>query len=155
MIKLKDILNEWGIVDPGPKRWFKPYSQKGTDYERATIKEYGSDEPSDKFRDTLDYDDEDGNYDDPLTKERIEADMKIITRQNVRVKQKGNVGEWKVEWKYMRRELPSDKWNKALKHITDVYGANIDKEWTRNDYEENYEPEEPAEWIPSIYFEEA
>ena len=90
-----------------------------------------------------------------LSKEQIEADMKAITGQNVRVKKKGNFGEWKVEWSYMRRQLPSDKWNKALKHITDVYGAYIDKEWTRNDYEANYEPEEPAEWTPSIYFEEA
>ena len=90
-----------------------------------------------------------------LSKERIEADMKDITGQNVRVKKRSNLGDWKVEWSYMKRELPSDKWNKALKHITDVYGAYIDEDWTRNDYEANYEPEEPPEWTPSIYFEEA
>jgi len=145
MIKLKDILNEWSKVDPGPKRWFKPYGDKYTEFEKANLKEM---RPPGRI--TGEPADEQG-----LSKEKIEADMKAITGQNVRVKKKGNFGEWKVEWSYMRRQLPSDKWNKALKHITDVYGAYIDKEWTRNDYEANYEPEEPAEWTPSIYFEEA
>lgn len=36
MIKLKDILNEWGYVDPGPKRNFKPYGDKYTEWEKAT-----------------------------------------------------------------------------------------------------------------------
>ena len=148
MIKLKDILKEWSEVDTGPHRWSKPVGDKYTAYEKATnksLKEFRphgniSGEPADV---------------QGLKAERIEADMKSITGQNVRVKKKGNLGEWKVEWSYMRRELPSDKWNKAIKHITDVYGAYIDKEWTRNDYEANYEPEEPPEWTPSIYFEEA
>ena len=148
MIKLKDILNEWSEIDTGPKRWGIKWKEKYTEFEKATnksLKEFRppgkiSGEPADE---------------QSLSKEQIEADMKSITGQNVRVKKKGNFGEWKVEWSYMRRELPSDKWNKAIKHITDVYGAYIDKEWTRNDYEANYEPEEPAEWTPSIYFEEA
>lgn len=37
MIKLKHILlNEWGYVDPGPKRNFKPYGDKYTEFEKAT-----------------------------------------------------------------------------------------------------------------------
>ena len=36
MIKLKDILKEWGVVDSGPKRWFKPYGDKYTEWEKHT-----------------------------------------------------------------------------------------------------------------------
>ena len=42
MIKLKDLLKEGSgffKVDPGPKRWFKPYGDKYTEYEKATNKE--------------------------------------------------------------------------------------------------------------------
>ena len=42
MIKLKDLLKEgsgFSEVDPGPKRWFKPYGDKYTEYEKATNKE--------------------------------------------------------------------------------------------------------------------
>lgn len=41
MIKLKDLLKEGSgffKVDPGPKRWFKPYGDKYTEYEKATNK---------------------------------------------------------------------------------------------------------------------
>ena len=89
-----------------------------------------------------------------LTPEQIEADMKEITGFRCSASQRKGLGEWRVKF-YVRRELPAGDWNKAIKHITDVYGAYIDKDWTRNDYEANYEPEEPAEWTPSIYFEEA
>ena len=89
-----------------------------------------------------------------LTPEQIEADMKEITGYNNSASKRGNLGEWRVRF-YAKRELPAGDWNKAIKHITDVYGAYIDKEWTRNDYEANYDREEPPEWVPSIYFEEA
>ena len=42
MIKLKDLLKEgsgFSEVDPGPKRWFKPYGDKYTEYEKATNKD--------------------------------------------------------------------------------------------------------------------
>ena len=41
MIKLKKLLKEgsgFHKVDPGPKRWFKPYGDKYTEYEKATNK---------------------------------------------------------------------------------------------------------------------
>ena len=41
MIKLKNLLKEgsgFHKVDPGPKRWFKPYGDKYTEYEKATNK---------------------------------------------------------------------------------------------------------------------
>ena len=42
MIKLKKLLKEgsgFHKVDPGPKRWFKPYGDKYTEYEKSTNKE--------------------------------------------------------------------------------------------------------------------
>jgi hypothetical protein len=36
MIKLKNILKEWSEVNTGPKRWFKPYGDKYTEFEKAT-----------------------------------------------------------------------------------------------------------------------
>ena len=147
MIKLKDIIKEWSEQDPGPKRWFKSYGDKYTEYEKSTnksLKEFRppgkiSGEPADQ---------------ESLTAERIEADMKAITGENSSASQRKGLGEWRVKF-YVRRELPAGDWNKAIKPITDVYGAYIDKDWTRNDYERNFEPEEPPEWVPSIYFEEA
>ena len=34
----KDVLKEWKENDPGPKRWFKPYGDKYTEYEKSTNK---------------------------------------------------------------------------------------------------------------------
>ncbi len=34
----KDVLKEWKEKDPGPKRWFKPYGDKYTEYEKSTNK---------------------------------------------------------------------------------------------------------------------
>jgi hypothetical protein len=36
MIKLRHLLKEWSEKDTGPKRWFKPYGDKYTEYEKAT-----------------------------------------------------------------------------------------------------------------------
>ena len=39
MVKLKNILKEWTEKSTGPKRWFKPYGDKYTEYEKSTNKE--------------------------------------------------------------------------------------------------------------------
>ena len=36
MVKLKNILKEWTEKSTGPKRWFKPYGDKYTEYEKST-----------------------------------------------------------------------------------------------------------------------
>jgi hypothetical protein len=36
MIKLKKLLSEWSKQNTGPKRWFKPYGDKYTEFEKAT-----------------------------------------------------------------------------------------------------------------------
>jgi len=60
-------------------------------------------------------------------------------------------GVFRAKWSYMKRELSSGDWKAALKIITNA-GGKIDKNWTINDYEANYDREEPAEWVPSIYY---
>ena len=35
----KDVLKEWKEQDPGPKRWFKSYGDKYTEYEKSTNKD--------------------------------------------------------------------------------------------------------------------
>jgi len=49
MIKLKNILKEWSEVDTGPKRWFKPFGDKYTAYERFTNKSLKELTPSKGF----------------------------------------------------------------------------------------------------------
>jgi len=147
MIKLKQLLEGSGfyVSDPGPKRWFKPYGDKYTAYEKATNKSLKEFRPSGKI--TGEPADEQG-----LSEERIVADMKEITGQGVSVSSKEQ-WFWRVKFTYTKREIPTSDWNAAIKHIETVYNAEI-LENTKNDYEANWEPEEPAEWVPTIYFEE-
>ena len=86
-----------------------------------------------------------------VSAERIELELKEVT--GIPVKASSNEQWfWRVRF-VTKREVPTDKWNKAIKHIETVYNAEI-LENTKNDYEANWEPEEPAEWVPTIYFEE-
>ena len=69
----------------------------------------------------------------------------------ISVSERGN-GEWRIKFLRTRSELPTADWNTAIKFVEKSLGGKIDKEWTKNDYERNFEPEEPPEWVPSIYF---
>tara|TARA_R110002050_G_scaffold47199_2_gene110363 strand:- start:729 stop:1148 length:420 start_codon:yes stop_codon:yes gene_type:complete len=136
MIKLKDILREGSGFfkqDSGPKRWFKPYGDKYTEYEKATnkrLKEADIPEFSTKAE-SIEYE-----------MNKIEKGVSISEREP---------GRYRARWSYARRPLSPTDWKASLKLIIDA-GGKIDKEWTRNDYEKNWEPEEPPEWVPSIYF---
>ena len=63
--------------------------------------------------------------------ESIEHEMNKI-QKGVSISER-EPGRYRARWSYVRRPLSP-------------------VEWTRNDYEANYEREEPAEWVPSIYF---
>ena len=130
MIKLKNILNEWSKVDSGPKRWFKPYGDKYTEFEKANLKETDIPEFSTKA-------------------ESIEYEMNKI-QKGVSISER-EPGRYRARWSHVRRPLSPVDWKASLKLIIDA-GGKIDKEWTRNDYEASYEREEPPEWVPSIYF---
>jgi len=133
MIKLKDILKEWSEIDTGPKRWGIKWKEKYTEFEKATnkeLKEAGIPEFSTKAE-SIEYE-----------MNKIEKGVSISEREP---------GKYRARWPHARRELSPADWNASLKLIINA-GGKIDKEWTRNDYEKNWEPEEPAEWVPSIYF---
>tara|TARA_R110000851_G_scaffold137648_2_gene273661 strand:+ start:527 stop:937 length:411 start_codon:yes stop_codon:yes gene_type:complete len=133
MIKLKDILTEWGEVDPGPKRWGIKFKEKYTEFEKATNKKL-------KEADIPEF---------STKAESIEYEMNKI-QKGVSISEREK-GQYRARWSYIRSPLSAADWKAALKLIIDA-GGKIDKEWTRNDYEKNWEPEEPAEWVPSIYF---
>jgi len=88
--------------------------------------------------------------DQEITPEIMEKQLKQVTGQPVDVSER-DPGEFRAQWTYMRRELPTSDWNEAIKFIQEQ-GGKIDKARTLNDYEKNWEPEEPAEWVPTIYF---
>ncbi len=137
MIKLKNLIKEWSQVDPGPKRWFKPYGDKYTAYEKATNKNL---KESDLHEDIPEF---------STKAESIEYEMNKI-QKGVSISEREK-GRYRARWSYVRRPLSPADWKASIKLIIDA-GGKIDKEWTRNDYEANYEREEPAEWVPSIYF---
>tara|TARA_R100001594_G_scaffold35920_1_gene65503 strand:+ start:578 stop:991 length:414 start_codon:yes stop_codon:yes gene_type:complete len=133
MIKLKDILNEWGVVNTGPKRWGIKWKEKYTEFEKATNKEL-------KEADIPEF---------STRAESIEYEMNKIAK-GVSISER-EPGHYRAQWSYVRRPLSPADWKASLKLIIDA-GGKIDKNWTRNDYEKNWEPEEPPEWVPSIYF---
>ena len=81
--------------------------------------------------------------------ESIEYEMNKI-QKGVSISER-EPGYYRARWSYMRQPLSPADWKASLKLIIDA-GGKIDKDWTRNDYEKNWEPEEPPEWVPSIYF---
>ncbi len=81
--------------------------------------------------------------------ESIEYEMNKI-QKGVSISER-EPGYYRARWSYMRQPLSPADWKASLKLIIDA-GGKIDKDWTRNDYEKNWEPEEPPEWLPSIYF---
>jgi hypothetical protein len=133
MIKLKHLLKEWAIQHTGPKRWGKPMGDKYTDYEKSTNKKL-------KEADIPEF---------STKAESIEYELDKIAK-GVSVSER-EPGVYRAKWSHMKRELPTADWKAAIKFVVD-HGGKIDKDWTRNDYEANYDREEPAEWVPSIYF---
>jgi len=164
MIKLKNILKEWAEQDPGPKRWFKPYGDKYTEFEKATnhtnkeLKEsdrYGFASGTNYIPDDTDPDGRNTwgdkvGYSDEEKLDKIKSELDLI-QKGVSVSEREK-GRYRARWSYARRPLSSTDWRTVLEFLEKQLGAKIDKEWTRNDYEANYEREEPPEWVPSIYF---
>jgi len=139
MIKLKDILNEWSEQDPGPKRWFKPYGDKYTEYEKSTtksLKEYSVDSSGkETLKSQLDI---------------IEKGLRQITSSPVSVSDR-NGTEFRAKWSHMKGDIPNTIWNRVLEFIEEEEGM-VDMKKSSNHYEENWERSEPAESVPTIYF---
>ena len=118
MIKLKDILKEWSAVDPGPKRWFKSVNDKYTEYEKATNKSLKEVTPTRGFSNTV-------------SEETIQQGLSKLPGLDsyyIDVSER-DTGEWRIQFRRTRRELPSAHWNTAIKFVKSI-GGKIDKKWT-------------------------
>jgi len=91
---------------------------------------------------------EDGYPGDPI--HVLEKGLKQITGHPVSVSNRSGI-EYRVKWAYMKTELQETVWNKALDFI-EGQGGTIDTSKSNNYYEANWEREEPAEAVPTIYF---
>lgn len=56
---------------------------------------------------------------------------------------------FRVKWGFKRGVFPKKDWDGILE-LLDNLGYIITEE--NNSYEPNWEPEEPPEWVPTIYF---
>ena len=155
MIKLKDILKEssgFYPTDPGPKRWFKPYGDKYSEYEKATNKELSEFNLGAMAGGIAGARGRSGGT--KVTPEFIENNLSKypgMDNYGISVSERGS-GEWRIRFNRTRRPIDDKDWKTAIKFVEQSLKGKIDKNWTRNDYEPNWEPEEPAEWVPSIYF---
>ena len=56
---------------------------------------------------------------------------------------------FRMKWTFKRQEFPTKEW-KGILELLENLGYIITEE--NNSYEPNWEPEEPPEWVPTIYF---
>jgi len=139
MIKLKNILMEYSEESTGPKRWFKPYGDKYTEYEKSTnksLKEYSIDSAG---QETIE-----------SRLEIIEKGLRQITSSPVSVSNRDRI-EYRAKWSHLRDDMSNQIWIRAIEFIEEEQGI-IDMDKSSNHYEENWEPSEPAEAVPTIYF---
>jgi hypothetical protein len=80
--------------------------------------------------------------------DQLEEQLRSITGEYGSVSNRGE--KMRVKWAYMRREFSSEVWDVVLNFLIDEGYEILDG--TSNYYERNWEPEEPAEAVPTIYF---
>ena len=81
--------------------------------------------------------------------DKIEKGVTAITgggRRHASVSDRGD--SIRVSFRYMRGEFDSEEWDKILKYLT---GMGFEIKDASNYYEANYDREEPAEAVPTIY----
>ena len=81
---------------------------------------------------------------------RITDKLKSITGEYASVSDREGV--IRAKFSYVRRELDNEVWDNALNFL--IGEGYVILDGTDNHYEENYEREEPAEAVPTIYFRE-
>ena len=79
---------------------------------------------------------------------QLEEQLRSITGAYGSVSNRGE--EMRVKWSYVRREFDSGVWDTVLDFLRGEGYEILDG--TSNYYEKNWEPEEPAEAVPTIYF---
>tara|TARA_R110002110_G_scaffold28126_1_gene101454 strand:- start:560 stop:895 length:336 start_codon:yes stop_codon:yes gene_type:complete len=79
---------------------------------------------------------------------QIEAQLKSMTGEYASVSNRGE--SMRAKWTYLKWEFDDEVWETVLNFLRDEGYEILDG--TRNYYERNWEPEEPAESVPTIYF---
>ena len=79
---------------------------------------------------------------------QIESQLKLITGEYASIHNRD--GKMRAKFSYTRREFDEEIWSEALNFISSMGFEVLDG--TNNYYEANYEREEPAEAVPTIYF---
>ena len=79
---------------------------------------------------------------------QIEAQLKSMTGEYASVSNRGE--SMRAKWTYLTWEFDDVVWEAVLNFLRDEGYEILDG--TRNYYERNWEPEEPAEAVPTIYF---
>tara|TARA_R110001632_G_C11133621_1_gene395193 strand:- start:39 stop:440 length:402 start_codon:yes stop_codon:yes gene_type:complete len=82
--------------------------------------------------------------------EIIEKGLRQITSSPVSVSDR-NGTEFRAKWSHMKNDMSNQIWNRVLEFIEEEQGT-VDMKKSSNYYEKNWEPEEPAEAVPTIYF---
>ena len=76
--------------------------------------------------------------------------LRQITSSPVSVSDKSGT-EFRAKWSHMKGEIPTSIWKRVLEFIEEEEGM-VDMKKSSNYYEKNWEPSEPAESVPTIYF---
>ena len=79
---------------------------------------------------------------------QIEEALKSITGEYASVSNRGE--SMRAKWTYMKGEFGDKVWESVLDFLRGEGYEILDG--TSNYYERNWEPEEPAEAVPTIYF---
>ena len=82
--------------------------------------------------------------------EIIEKGLRQITSSPVSVSDR-NGTEFRAKWSHMKNDMSNQIWNRVLEFIEEEQGT-VDMKKSSNYYEESWEPEEPAESVPTLYF---
>ena len=82
--------------------------------------------------------------------EIIEKGLRQITSIPVSVSDR-NGTEFRAKWSHMKGEISNQIWTRVLKFIEEE-GGIVDMKKSSNYYEKNWEPEEPAEAVPTLFF---
>ena len=80
----------------------------------------------------------------------IEKGLRQITSAPVSVSDR-NGTEFRAKWSHMKNDMSNQIWNRVLEFIEEELGT-VDMKKSSNYYEESWEPEEPAESVPTLYF---
>ena len=86
----------------------------------------------------------------PISLQQLEKEIKNMTGEYGSISER-KPGIYRIKFPSMRREFEDKEWNEILKYIEE-HPNDYKVIDSNNYYEKNWEPEEPPEAVPIIYF---